>query len=68
MRKQKGVEEILIDSWEGTRERHNFLSGIPKDAFIGYITAMSMRDNLNIGSGISEWYSTAKRLVEENII
>ena len=66
--KKKVPKDILLEMWEGSRETNSFFKSISKDAFIGYITGLTMRDNPSSGLSASEWFSLAKGLVEENLL
>ena len=68
MAKKKNLEETIIECWEGTKKNRRHFKERSDDYFIGYATAMTMRDNLNQEWSIEEIHNTVRMLLEEGKI
>lgn len=64
-KKIKAPEVIAEESFGGSKASHPFFSVISDDAYIGYCTAILVRDNPNSGLNSQEWFNVVKKLHSE---
>ena len=65
MRKNQTIDDVVIDAFEGSKERNAFFKSLPNDAYKGYVTAMVYRDNSNMDISVSTLYKIVERLFDE---
>ncbi len=58
-------EQIAVDSFGGSKEAHPFFSTITNEAYIGYCTAMLLRENPKSGLSAKEWFQIVTKLVSD---
>lgn len=63
---RKKPECIIMESWEGSRLGNDFLESLSDDAYIGFVTAMTMVHNPNIGISPIEIYNIAYKILIKN--
>jgi hypothetical protein len=62
-RTKKTPEQIVIDSWIGTRYEHSMFKNKSDDFFIGWAAAMLQRDNLNSELSSEQWVELITNLL-----
>lgn len=68
MSKKKSPEQIIIDSWEGSRTHNRTFKNWSDDTFIGYATGITSLDNLQSDLNINGWEALIRKLLSENKI
>lgn len=63
--KEPTPEQIAIDNFGEEKRNNAFFSIISDETYIGYVTAMLLRDYANLGLTVKEWYDIVKNLVQK---
>jgi len=66
MAKKKTLEDIIIESWEGTRHSHRLFKNRPDDFFIGYAVGVTCMQNLHLNFSIIEIEKKIRELLANN--
>ncbi len=61
-------EETIIEALEGSRYRNATFKTWSDDTFIGYATAMIVRDNPKTEMRVSEWESLVRKMLKQKRI
>lgn len=62
--KNKTPEEIILESWEGTRNSTDFFKSLSDEAYFGYVTGMTIAQNHKIGIRPIEVFNIVKQILK----
>ena len=58
-------EQIAIEAFGDSKLNHPFFNKISEEAYIGYVTAMLLRDNPKSGLSANDWYNVVRKIVKD---
>ena len=64
-KKNKMAEQLILESFEGSRDRSKFFKSMSDSEYIGYVTATVSLQNLSMLSTPSNFLDEARRLFRE---
>ncbi len=65
---KKTPEQIIIDSFFGSRLQNPTFKKWPDDTFIGYATGITIIDNLGVNMNADKWEKLIRKMLKEGKI
>ena len=62
-RKKETPEQIILSSWEGSRSDNVFFNSLSDEAYLGYVTGMTIAQNPGLGIPPVEVFTLVKKLL-----